>query len=356
MATITLNALPPATFCVAKNYIDEKTFIIHLTEGCSDLIKKVCQIAWNILSIIIFPIGLIRLAVRTIAPMFVLPATTMFDIEWRKRKLEKLSEDQKDKKDELNRQISEINRIHDGRNEFLINNNTTEQITIKTIDNVEIDTVKIKNDKSDKWIIYFWGNSDCYEYHLEDLKTISLKTGANIYTGNYRGVMRSKEKIQSTQDMVYDGKAMVEKLLSEGVPEENILIYGNSIGGGVATEVASNYPKVHHCNERSFGTLIDLVNAYVPVIGTVLGIIAWLAGWKFNSVKNFQKIEGKKMVIYSEIDEIIPFQASLYKALKNKNTVFNSMEIYMDHSTPLSESKDAFENHLDFIKDALKLA
>jgi dienelactone hydrolase len=361
-------------------------------ENYSHLIKKICQVAWNILSAIIFPIGLVRLAIRVIAPQLILPASTIFDLAGKREQLNKLNENEEKKRNQLEKEIENIENIHEKRDQFLEDpNNNAEQITIETADGAEIDTVKIINENSDKWIVYFNPNAGCYEELLDDLKDISERTGANVYTGNYRGVMRSKGTVQSTHDMVLDGKAMIQKLLADGVPQDHILVHGWSIGGGVATEVASNFPNVHHCSDRSFASLIHVAKGWLPVLGGVLGGIAWLAGWRFNSTKNFEKIQGKKLVIYSKTDGVIPYKASLYKALKNKNIATDSIEYKIEadaadyirrwkeanpdavkgemvakqefikklgmasHATALNETEEVFDTYIEFVKDALNL-
>lgn len=361
MTIASSRVLPEVSLRVVEEGKDIKKDI-RIKQADSFCDRKICRMAWDIISVVVFPIGLVRFSIRVIAPNLVLPATTMFNTAGKTKK-----------------EISEINQINNFRKHFISHDNI-ERIAIQTSDGVEIDTVKIKNDKSDKWIVYFCPNAACYEQHLAELEEISERTGANVYTGNYRGVMCSKGRIQSTNDMVLDGKAMVEKLLSEGVPQENILIHGLSIGGGVATEVASNYPKVHLCSDRSFGSLVHFLDAQVPIIGSMLGRIASIAGWGFNSAENFQKIEGKKLVIYSEDDGVVLLKGSLYNVLKNKNIELKSISLkvtqadfirrygknhateyasalgMISHGYPLEAIESVFEGYLDFVKDALKLA
>ena len=71
---------------------------------------------------------------------------------------------------------------------------------INTVDNIELDTFVIFNltqknlpANKQKWIVYLNGNNEGYENEIYSLYKISLSTGANIYTGNYRGVGRSKD-------------------------------------------------------------------------------------------------------------------------------------------------------------------
>jgi hypothetical protein len=321
--------------------VGNKKIHINFGERVGCIAKILAQVAWNIFSVIVFPIGIVRL-VRWIAPMAILPASLTFNLKKSEQVLEE-----------------GIQFLQKEREIFLAGNNNAEQVSIKTEDGVKLDTIKIKNGTSNKWIIYFNGNGMCYEQALYDLQEISRATGANVYTGNYRGVMRSCGKMARTQDLILDGKALVEKLLKEGVLQDNILIHGFSLGGAIATDVAVLYPKVHLCNERSFASLTDFLRGHLSFFGVFLGAIAWSSGFKFSAAQNFQKIQGEKFVMYHKQDEVIRYKGSLHKVLKNKKIQHTSYEMTVKarnhHCEPLISQNEAFNAYLKFVKKALNL-
>ena len=84
---------------------------------------------------------------------------------------------------------------------------------------------------------------DCYEKHLESMKQLANHTGAKVVSFNYRGVGDSaKITANSAADLISDGKAMFDHLVKQGLNKENILLYGHSMGGGVAAEIAQRTP------------------------------------------------------------------------------------------------------------------
>jgi hypothetical protein len=321
-----------------------------LINAIADRIKRISIIVWDIFSVLVFPIIITRMLVTKITAPLTLPAGNDYNFLMKEKELDILKGKQKNKQTAqeimLNNELQDIYGLHKNREEFLLDpKNQAEQITVQTEDGVAIDTLQIKNSQSDKWIVYFCPNATCYEEMLDVYKELSKKTGANIYVGNYRGVMRSKGSIHSTNDLVLDGKAMIEKLLSQGIPQTNILIHGWSLGGAVGTEVASHYPDAHLVNDRSFNTFTDAIKVFFPSGGGILGSIAFLTGWKFNSVKSLQKIKGKKLVIYSKHDRIILYQGSLHKALENKkisNT--ESLELKFGANQFIREWKEKYPN------------
>jgi len=283
-----------------------------------ELILKICRIAWLVFSIIVFPIGIIRWSINRLTSLTCLPATFIF-----RKNHDHISLSS----DEYRQAWATKVLFQKDQNENITFPVKTHQIFVTTADGVRLDTMMLQHPKQalldtkdQKWIVYWGGNGMCYEQSLNDLKYISYFTGASIYTGNFRGVMDSEGSPYSSHDLVLDGEAMVQKLLASGVQSKNILLHGLSMGGGVATEVAALHQEtgneMHLCNDRSFATLTDAVKGMIPVVGGLLGGIAYLTGWRFDSVKNFENIKGHKFTIVSEVDEVIAYESSLYKVFK----------------------------------------
>jgi hypothetical protein len=164
MTSANFNILPKASFEAFQPLEANKSVSsTHLANLC-DLVKKTTRIAWDIFSVVVFPIGLVRLAIKSIAPLIVLPALNRFNLDSKQAALNALKSYQPNRKLNLENEIRELKRIGDQRERFLNNKtNNAEQITLKTEDGIEIDTVKIKNNHSNKWIVYFCPNAACYE-------------------------------------------------------------------------------------------------------------------------------------------------------------------------------------------------
>jgi hypothetical protein len=312
-----------------KFQVNENIDIFNTRENLINQNKtshKCLHLALDIFSTIVFPIGIGRLIVffaKQIAPLVILPAATTYSFD------KKIKEYEKSPTEKLKDEIDKIVFLDNARELFLADKtNNAEQLTIRTADGIDLDTLIINNANQNnfpidqqKWIVFFQGNGACYENNLTQQKLLSDHTSASILTGNYRGVMRSKGSATSAHDIVLDGEAMVQYLLNKGVPSNNILIHGWSLGGAVATEVASYHQQLGNemnlCNDRSFSTLSDVVKSMFPnVFGFIISQILFSANWLFESVKNFQKIQGYKFTIHSKEDAVIKYPTSLYKGLK----------------------------------------
>jgi len=332
-----------------------KEFNVFSVSDKKILFQKICNSIYLIFSVIIFPMGITRWYFSRLATAQCLPASNTYANY---------------KNDLKNKQYR--SKVLAQKNDFhLKGDRILNTVKITTADGVTLDTSMIQNinqmDKptcEQKWIIYFCGNAVHYENYLEELYTISKQTGASIYTGNYRGIMHSQGWPTSSHDLVLDGEAMVQKLLSTGVQAKNILLHGFSLGGGVAAKVCALHQEpgneMHLCSDRSFSTFINAARGLFPGVGGLLGVIALLNGWKFNSLKHFESIKGHKFVIVSKKDPIISYSASLYTALKKYNPEkaksFKDMRIKLDvesfyNKNNLSHKYDSsYEHSLSIVK------
>ena len=80
----------------------------------------------------------------------------------------------------------------------------------------------------------------------------------------WRGFSGNKGK-PTEQGLYQDARSAVKWLINEGVIEENIVIYGESLGTGVATEIAQNKNFAGVILESPFTSMIDLGKKYYPI-------------------------------------------------------------------------------------------
>ncbi|CCB86478.1 serine aminopeptidase domain-containing protein [Parachlamydia acanthamoebae] len=176
--------------------------------------------------------------------------------------------------------------------------------------------------ESDKWIVIFNGMNSQYEKHLDALKKLAEDTNAHVLTFNYRGVGDSqildnkghKGRAKNTKDLVQDGEMLLEYLHSKGVNSKNIMLYGHSMGGGVAAEL---HDKMQHkgplLSESSFSSFAAAVAAKK---GKLMSFFIRLFGWNLKSMKAFENPQNKGIITNKRDPTIHYEKASLYKRVK----------------------------------------
>ncbi len=208
--------------------------------------------------------------------------------------------------------------------DYLVDN---ELITIEKVigkDEAELESVLIEPSVGlhiDKVMLVCLGMGDCYEKHLDSFRQLAEDTGVPIVAFNYRGVEESGKGVTavSKEDIIADGILMVEHLEKKGITSDNILIYGHSMGGGVAAEVYKH--KKHKgpiISESSFSTFKKAVESKR---GAFMGWLFDKLNWNFNGIGILESTENKNKfgLIVNRRDPTVPYEnTSLYKEAKNR--------------------------------------
>ncbi|WP_160264728.1 hypothetical protein [Legionella norrlandica] len=118
--------------------------------------------------------------------------------------------------------------------------------------------VKLHNNHDHLHVIYFSGNSGCFQ---QDHKMVAEnllcyeKDGLPVTAiqFNYPGILNSEGQVEIAQDLIDAGIAQVQSLLDQGVPHSKIVLHGVSLGGSIASHVAAHFhklPKQDNFNEK----------------------------------------------------------------------------------------------------------
>lgn len=206
----------------------------------------------------------------------------------------------------------------------------------------ELDGIAIghsnENPNQRKYTVVFFGLRDNYESHLESMKRLAEDTGTIVVSFNYRGTCESTGSPNGIKDYITDGKAFMEYLCKkEGADPKNILIYGHSLGGGVAAKVKEELSHPGFIiSESSFS---NFKKAVKDKKGAFTAWVIKKAGWNINSAKALKNIQsGQLGIIANRRDYVINYKhVSLYKELKENKTNIELHSIKIG-TKPTSES------------------
>ena len=114
--------------------------------------------------------------------------------------------------------------------------------------------------RSNKWVLSLHGNGEVLAYGIEAKLQLALELGCSVIACDFREIGTSPGLLLSGSDMVADAKVCVryceEQLGANDDPAASILILGQSMGGGVAAELAAtHFPHLACVNLRSFSSL-----------------------------------------------------------------------------------------------------
>ena len=114
-----------------------------------------------------------------------------------------------------------------------------QKVQIKTSDNINLLGWFHKKDLNKfKTIVYFHGNAGNLENrihklnHFKDMDVNFLIISWRGFSGNYGN--------PSEQGLYKDGRSAINWLKKMGLDEKDIILYGESLGTGIATEISQN--------------------------------------------------------------------------------------------------------------------
>jgi len=176
------------------------------------------------------------------------------------------------------------------------------KIKIKTQDNIELLSWYHKKNLSEyKTILFLHGNAGSLENrihkinHFKDMKVNFLIIAWRGFSGNSG---------KPTENGLYeDAKSAVRWLNSKGVSENNIIIYGESLGTGIATEIAQNKKFAGVILESPFTSMVDVGKSKYPYLP-----VRALLKDKYDSDKKIKNISSPILIMHGKIDNIVPFK------------------------------------------------
>lgn len=192
------------------------------------------------------------------------------------------------------------------------------------------------------WLLFCHGNASDISYidYVERYKLFT-NLGINVLTFDYRGFGESDGN-PSEAGLFKDAMAVYNYLtLIRNVPPEKIIIYGHSLGTGVAIELATRAPAAALVVEAGYQSIPEVAHQLYPFLPTCL--LKALVKNKFLSIDKVNRIPIPKLFIHSSEDEIFDISEgrTLYeKALSPKSF----LEIKGSHDSAPMESKEVFCN------------
>ena len=175
------------------------------------------------------------------------------------------------------------------------------KVKILTSDNIElIGWFHEKNLKDFKTLIYFHGNAGSLENRIHKLNHFE-GMNINFLIIAWRGFSGNKGT-PSEQGLYEDGKSAINWLIKKGVEEENLVVYGESLGTGVATQLAQNNNFAGIILETPFTSMVHAAKIFYPYVPVNL-----ILKDKFENYKKIKNINSPILVMHGEADQIVPF-------------------------------------------------
>ncbi len=195
-------------------------------------------------------------------------------------------------------------------------------------------------------LLFFHGNAGNIGHRLDSIR-IFTGLGLNVFIFDYRGYGRSSGR-PSEQGTYQDGMAAWRWLTRErGIAPQEIVLFGRSLGGAVAAELAVRVEAAGLIVESSFTSVPDLGAELYPLLPVRL-----LSRFRYDTLAVIDRVSMPLLVVHSRGDEIIPFRHGrrLFEAAHEPKAF---LEIAGGHNEGFWLSGDAYRRGLAEFLDGL---
>ena len=224
-----------------------------------------------------------------------------------------------------------------------------ETVSIPTVDGLHLNGWWLPASGTRRTVLFFQGNRRQASDHTLRLQTL-VALGVNALLFDYRGFGQTKGRIGREEDIYRDGQAAWDYLRHERrIPAEDIILWGRSLGGAVAVEVARHQPAGALVLESTFYALDEMARIHYRWLPT-----RYLLKFHFHNGAKLQDVCAPIIILHSPADGFIPFaqgQRLFEEAPEPKvllTTAGHHLELFDRH--PVYRQK--FTSHLDRLTHA----
>ena len=150
-------------------------------------------------------------------------------------------------------------------------------------------------------LLYFHGNGGALEFRSASIRRY-LDRGRGMFMMSYRGYSGSTGSPSETAN-VADAKLAYDQLVKDGVRPEDIILYGKSLGTGVAIEVAAEKKVAGVILDSPYTSIVELASALYPWLPVNL-----LLEDRYNSILHIHDVHVPIFIVHGEADDVIPVE------------------------------------------------
>lgn len=191
------------------------------------------------------------------------------------------------------------------------------------------------------------GNGGNISHRLELARAL-LSTGVCVFLFDYRGYGRSAGR-PSEAGTYRDGEAAYRWLENKGFAGKKIILFGESLGGGVAAELASRLPAAGLILQSTFTCIPDIGADLFPWLP-----VRMLGRIKYDTLSKLPQVKAPVLIMHSRGDRLVRFPHSQKNfAAANDPKLF--CELVGDHNDSISNTAQYiadFEKLLRLIEDS----
>ena len=175
-----------------------------------------------------------------------------------------------------------------------------ETINFKTPDNLLLKGWFHLKDSKKKTILFLHGNAGNLDNRIDKLNFLG-NMDINFLIISWRGYSGNPGNPSET-GLYKDALGGIEWLNKKGISNDRIILYGESLGTAITTEVAQNENFAGIILEAPFTSMVDMGQKIYPIFP-----VKFLLKDKYESKNKIKNIKSPILVLHGRKDKIVPF-------------------------------------------------
>ena len=219
-----------------------------------------------------------------------------------------------------------------------------EEVNIEVENEIKLKSWLINKDFNKfKTLLIFHGNAGDLSNRIYKLNELN-KLEINILLIFWRGF--SGNKGSPTEKNLYkDAEAAIKWLNKKNVNNNQIILYGESLGTGIAVEMAKKNNFNSIILESPFTSIENSAKIYYPYLP-----VKYLLKDRYDTISKIKMVESPIMIMHGEKDDVVPFSMGkelFEKANSPKQSYFTPDDDHMMefNSSLLKNIKDFIEKY-----------
>jgi len=223
-----------------------------------------------------------------------------------------------------------------------------EDIVLKSEDGLKLNGWYVPAENSEFTVLFCHGNGGNLMHRLDSINLL-YNLGVSCFVFDYRGYGNSQGK-PSEEGTYLDANAAYRWLTeTRKTPPETIILFGRSLGGSIAAQLASTVDAAGLIIESTFTSYADIGQRFYPYMP-----VRWFARFSYRTIDYIREVHYPVMIIHSQNDEVIPFEfgLELYEAANEPKEFIEIFGSHNDGFLYSSETyKKAWTKYLTLLRD-----
>ena len=194
------------------------------------------------------------------------------------------------------------------------------QVETETVDGLRLTHLHRPAEAGRPTLVLFHGNAGHAGHRVGKLDFV-VETGVGLVLAGYRG-FGGNPGAPTEEGLFADARSVLAWLAGEGVGSERTVLYGESLGSGVATAMANELaaagrPVAGLILEAPFTSMAAAAQFHYPVLPA-----RWLVRDRYDSLSRIAGVAAPLLVLHGQEDRTVPaaLGRELYEAAKEPRT------------------------------------